>query len=162
MFLRTEIMEEKKLVGCYKKMSFLNNMIKELWQGFMPKRKTISSVIGTELYSAEVYPHGFFENYDPKNEFEKWAAVEVSGNSITPEGLEPLLLPKGLYAVFLHKGNASTAPKTYQYIFTQWLPSSGFKLDNRPHFAVMLEKYKQDDINSEEEIWIPVMRGAGG
>ena len=40
-------MEEKKLVGCYKKMSFLNNMTKELWQGFMPKRKTISSVIGT-------------------------------------------------------------------------------------------------------------------
>jgi AraC family transcriptional regulator len=37
-----------------------------------------------------------------------------------------------------------------------WLPDSGFELDNRPHFAVMGEKYKRDDDASEEEIWIPV------
>jgi AraC family transcriptional regulator len=153
-------MEEKKLVGCYKKMSFLNNMTKELWQGFMPKRKSILSVIGKELYSVEVYPSDFFEKYDPGKEFEKWAAVEVSENSIAPEGFGPLLFPKGLYAVFLHKGPASEGPKTYQYIFTQWLPASGFKLDNRPHFAVMGEKYRQDDVASEEEIWIPVMLDA--
>ena len=29
-------------------------------------------------------------------------------------------------------------------------------LDNRPHFEVLGGKYKNNDSNSEEEIWIPV------
>jgi AraC family transcriptional regulator len=51
---------------------------------------------------------------------------------------------------------ASEAPAFYQYIFNSWLPGSGYRLDNRPHFAVMGEKYKNDDPNSEEELCVPV------
>jgi AraC family transcriptional regulator len=29
-------------------------------------------------------------------------------------------------------------------------------LDNRPHFEILGEKYKQGSPDSEEEIWIPV------
>jgi AraC family transcriptional regulator len=71
--------------------------------------------------------------------------------------MQTMTLPSGLCAVFPYKGPASAAAKTYQYIFTQWLPASAFSLGNRPHFAVMGEKYKGEDPNSEEEIWIPVM-----
>jgi AraC family transcriptional regulator len=41
-----------------------------------------------------------------------------------PEGMETLVLPAGLYAVFIHKGPASTGPATYQYIFETWLPGA--------------------------------------
>ena len=57
---------------------------------------------------------------------------------------------------FLHRGPASEGMKTYQYIFQTWLPVSGYRLDDRPHFAVMGEKYKKEDPDSEEEIWVPV------
>ena len=74
--------------------------------------------------------------------------------------MESIASPEGLYAVFVHKGPASEGPRTYQNIFATWLPNSDFILDNRPHFAIMGEKYKREDSDSEEELWIPVKPNA--
>lgn len=155
-FLRTEICKEKKLLGIKARMSFNNHNPAVLWQRFMPQKKAIKNQVDSVLYSLEVYPDGFFESFDRKNEFDKWAAVEVSDFFDVPEGMEQLVIPKGLYAVFLHKGTNTEAAKTYDYIFREWLPGSKYEVDNRPHFAVMGEKYKKDDSSSEEEIYIPV------
>ncbi len=151
-----ENLKEKKFVGKRIKMSFSNNKTFELWNSFMPQRKEISNNIGKELYSIEIYKPAFFDNFDPDSTFEKWAAIEVTDFKSIPAGMEQLTTPKGLYAIFVHKGPASDGPKTYQFIFQTWLPASGYVLDNRPHFAVMGEKYKQDDPASEEKLWIPV------
>ena len=122
----------------------------------MPRRKEITNPTGSELYSVEVYTPLFFDPFNPNAEFEKWAAVEVPNFDKVPDEMETLTLPGGLYAVFVHQGPASAGPKTYGYIFETWLPNADFLLDNRPHFALMGEKYKQDDPGSEEEIWIPI------
>lgn len=151
-----QTLTEKKLIGKKLVMSFANNKTAELWRSFMPQRHAIKNAIGTELYSLEVYPSTFFDQYDPANDFEKWAAVEVTDFEHVPAGMEIITLPGGLYAVFVHKGTTSKGHLTYQYIFTQWLPAADFILDNRPHFAIMGEKYKPMDEDSEEEIWIPV------
>jgi len=153
---RIEILPEKKLVGKRLKMSFSNIRTGELWRNFMPRRKEINNAIGCELYSVEVYGPHFFSNFNPEREFDKWAAIEVTDFETVPEEMETIILPNGLYAVFLHKGDASTGPKTYRYIFETWLPDSDFLLVNRPHFALMGEKYKNEAPDSEEEIWIPV------
>ena len=153
---RLESLSEKKLVGRRTLMSFAENKTYELWKNFMPKRKEIPNRLGTDLYSVEVYPPLFFEKFDPAAEFEKWAAVEVTGFENVPQAMETLVVPAGRYAVFIHKGPAGDGPKTYGYIFNSWLPNSEFLLDARPHFAVMGNKYRQDDKDSEEEIWIPV------
>jgi AraC family transcriptional regulator len=42
------------------------------------------------------------------------------------------------------------------YIFNTWLPKSGYQLDRRPHFEILGEKYKNNNPDSEEEIWIPI------
>lgn len=154
---RIEFLAEKKLIGARTRMSFSKNTTRELWRGFMPRRKEILYSTGRELFSVEVYDNVlFFENFNPEAEFEKWAAVEVSDLKHVPEGMETLLIPPGSYAVFIHKGPAGEGQKTYEYIFRTWLPASIYTLDNRPHFALMGEKYKNDDPDSEEEIWIPV------
>ncbi len=158
MFSRITTLQEKKFAGKKIKMSFSQNKTIELWQSFMPLSKEIQNVIGSELYSIEVYDKFFFNNFDSNNEFEKWAAIEVKGFDELTANFESIILPTGLYAVFLHKGAASEALKTYEYIFKTWLPKSNFILDDRPHLAVMDEKYKKDDLNSEEEIWIPIKR----
>ena len=153
---RIEILPEKKLIGKRMQMSFSGNKTAELWRSFMAVRKEIQNNIGTELFSAEVYPPLFFKAFDPGTVYEKWAAIEVTDFKTVPEGMETIIFPDGLYVVFIHNGPASKAPKTYQYIFGTWLPTSDYLLDNRPHFAVMGEKYKQEDPRSEEEIWIPI------
>ena len=153
---RIEFLTKKKLIGKHIHMSFANNQTAILWRNFMPLRNKISNKIGSALYSLEVYPPFFFDHFDSAAGFDKWAAIEVTNFDMIPEGMETLVLPAGLYAVFIHKGPASTGPATYQYIFETWLPGADVVLDQRPHLAVMGEKYRQDSPESEEEIWIPV------
>ncbi len=155
-------MAEKKFIGKKLQMSFASNRTSELWKSFMPHRNEIVHRNGSELFSIEIYPPDFFDNFDPANEFEKWAAIEVSSFSYIPSGMESIVSPEGLYAVFIHRGPASAGPKTFNYIFREWLPSSEYLIDNRPHFAVMGEKYKFDDPLSEEEIWIPILPQVSG
>lgn len=150
------IIPEIKLMGKRMTMSYADNKTTDLWKSFMPNRNEIQNKIGTALYSMQIYPALFFENFDPQNEFEKWATAEVTDFESIPEGMECFLLPGGLYAVFEFKGDGNKAAEVFQYIFKTWLPNTEFSLDNRPHFEKLGEKYKQGDPDSEEEIWIPV------
>ncbi len=152
---RIETLAGKKLVGKRIRMSLSNNKTLELWQSFMPTRKEIKNSKTTDLFSMQVY-NKYFENFDPDAEFEKWAAVEVTDFDTIPDEMESYTLTGGLYAVFIHKGAANTGPKTFQYIFGIWLPGSDYILDNRPHFEILGEKYKHEDPDSEEEVWIPI------
>lgn len=153
---RIEQLRGKKLAGKRMTMSLAANRTGELWRSLMPRRREITNNIGADLYSLQIYPEKYFEAFDPRREFEKWALVEVRDFSGLPDGLEPFSLPGGLYAVFLHRGPASQGPETFEYIFTNWLPRSKYVLDNRPHFEILGAKYKNEDPDSEEEIWIPV------
>jgi AraC family transcriptional regulator len=123
----------------------------------MVRRKEIKNSLTTELFSMQLYDKSFdFRNFNPDTAFEKWAATEVADFDIIPDEMEPYTLKGGLYAVFFHKGGAATGLNTFQYIFGTWLSSSNYFLDNREHFEILGEKYKNDDPNSEEEIWIPI------
>lgn len=153
---RIETLNEKKFVGKSVTMSLADNRTRALWQSFMPERKEITNSVGQELFSIEIYPPNYFDDFSPHVQFEKWAAVEVTDFDSLPDSMQSLRVPSGLYAVFIHRGPASSGPKMYEYILTSWLPNSEYALDARPHFAVMNEKYKGDDPDSEEEFWIPV------
>lgn len=143
------------MIGKRLKMSLQNNRTSELWQSFMIQRKDLNCV-GNDLYSLQVYDKNHFDSFDPSREFEKWALAEVSDFDVIPEGMEKFILPGGLYEVFQFKGNSNMAPPAFRYIFMEWLPSSGYQLDHRPHFELLGNKYKKDHLDSEEEIWIPV------
>ena len=69
--------------------------------------------------------------------------------------MESFVLEGGLYAVFDYKG-LNTDNKIFLYIFRDWLPASEYELDDRPQFEVLGENYKNNDPDSQEEIWIPV------
>ena len=76
MQFRIEILKEKKLIGMHKRMSFANSSTPHLWQTFIPRRNEVKSIT-TDLFSLEVFDNtSFFQNFDPKKEFEKWAAVD--------------------------------------------------------------------------------------
>ena len=152
---RIEVIKEKMLIGNRLTMSLANNRTGELWRSFMPRRREISKPISNNLISMQVYKPTYFTEFNPAAEFEKWAAIEVSDYNNVPEDLETFTLAGGLYAVFDYRG-LSTDSSIFQYIFGTWLPNSDYLLDNRPHFEILGDKYKNDDPTSEEEIWIPV------
>ncbi len=146
---------EKKLVGKRLTMSFAVYKVADLWKSFMPRRKEITNNLTNDLISMAIYKPGHFANFDPTNGFEKWATVEVTDFANVPNDMETFILEGGLYAVFDYKG-LNTDSSIFQYIFGTWLPNSDYDLDNRPHFEVLGEKYKNNDPESEEEIWIPI------
>ncbi len=154
---RIETLSEKKLIGKKISMSFAENKTVELWKGFMPRRKEIKNNLTTELFSLQVYNKSFdFKKFNQDLLFEKWAAIEVEDFNTIPDKMECFTLNTGLYAIFIHKGAASTGEKTFKYIFETWLPKSDYYLDDRPHFEILGAKYKNEDPESEEEIWIPI------
>jgi AraC family transcriptional regulator len=154
---RIEILSKKKMVGKSIRMSLANNKTAELWGSFMPHRNKINNTIGTDLYSIQVYdPSLNFKDFNPTIEFTKYAMIETSEFESIPVGMETRVLVGGLYAVFKHKGLVSAFPKTAQYIFGEWLPNSTYELDQREHFEVLGAKYRNNDENSEEEVWIPI------
>jgi AraC family transcriptional regulator len=154
---RIETTNEKKLVGNRLKMSLTDNKTGELWRSFMPRRKEITNNLSNDLISMACYTPTHFTDFKPTNEFEKWAAIEVTDVESVPVDMETFTVKAGLYAVFDYKGS-STDNSIFQYIFGVWLPKSDYLLDDRPHFEVLGAKYKNADPDSEEEIWIPVRK----
>ena len=155
-------LKEKKLIGKRLRMALSDNRTFELWKSFMPRRKEIRNTITTtDLISMQVYEASHdFQNFNPHAVFDKWAAIEVSSFDSIPEGMEAFTLPAGLYAVFIHHGPPSAFEKTFRYIFSTWLPASGYLPDHRPHFELLGEKYKNEHPDSEEEVWIPVRKAS--
>jgi AraC family transcriptional regulator len=145
-----------KFIGKKLNFTYADYRAFELWNSFMPQRKEIQNSIGTELYNIQINPENF--DFNPSTLFVKWAAIAVSSFNFVPEGMEKLEIEKGLYAVFQYKGDQSGAAYFFNQIYTEWLPNSEFELDNRPQFEILREKYKNNDPNSEEEIWIPIKK----
>ena len=147
---------EKKLVGTSVTMSFADNKTGLLWQTFMPKRNAIQHTNNNDLYSLQLYPSSIIENgFSFDTQFEKWALQEVSSFDNIPEGMQSFVLPAGLYAVFHYKG-LSTDTTIFDFIFKTWLPQSAYVLDNRPHFELLGAQYRNNDPDSEEDIYIPI------
>ncbi len=149
-------MSEKKLAGKRLVMSLAANQTYKLWKSFMPLPNAIKNKLNNDFISMQLFPLSFdFSFANPDAEFEKWAAVEVSDFENTDDNMESYMLKGGLYAVFSYKG-LSNDSNIFRYIFVSCLPQSGYTLDNRPHFEILSDKYKTNDPDSEEEIWIPI------
>jgi AraC family transcriptional regulator len=158
MEVRIETLAAKKLIGKKLTMTYAENKTFDLWKSFMPHRKEITNNISADLFSMQVYDPSFnFLQFDLYQPFVKWAAVETSDYNFIPPEMETFNLESGLYAVFFFKG-LSTDTQIFQYIFGTWIPDSAYVIDNRPHFEILGAKYKNNDPNSEEEIWIPIKK----
>jgi len=151
---KIQIFPETKFIGMNCRFSYSDYRIGELWGKFMPRRNEIQNTVGTDMYNIQINPDDF--DFNPQTEFIKWAVLPVTDFNSIPDGMQSLIIEEGLYAVFNHVGDAIKARETFSYIFGVWLPNSEYKFDNRAHFEILGEKYKNNSPDSEEEIWIPV------
>ena len=143
-----------KFIGKNLSFTYADYHVFELWSNFMPRRKEIQNVIGSELYNIQINPKDF--DFQPNTPFVKWAAVAVTSFDFIPDEMKTLEIEEGLYAVFNYKGDQSNVAAFFNSIYTEWLPSSGYQLDTSPQFEILGEKYKNGSPESEEEIWIPI------
>ncbi|MEY2963599.1 MAG: hypothetical protein RL754_860 [Bacteroidota bacterium] len=123
-----------------------------LWPKVMHQLSQVSNRCNGDLISLRSFDGipVFGPTADPS--FTYWGGVEVNGEN---EGFEHRSIPGGLYAVFHYQGLSSDSA-IWRYIYGQWLPSSDYELDDRPHFERLGSKYKNNDPLSEEDIYIPI------
>ncbi|MEQ3691791.1 MAG: GyrI-like domain-containing protein [Flavobacterium sp.] len=148
----------KKTIGFSIKTTMANDQTVKIWQQLMPRLKEVKNAVSADLFSLQVYNGESFEEFTHTTEFTKYALVEVKNYDFIPEGFKKFEIPAGNYAVFIHKGTSTDFYNTSQYIYGEWLPKSNYKLDERPHFAIMGDKYLgHENPESEEEVWVPII-----
>lgn len=144
-------LKEKKLLGMNSTMHHGSyEIIVALWRQFMPQYKGIKKIKNNEFIAVQEYID--FNDLDAV--FNIWACAEVIDFTEIPDKMTAFVIPEGDYAIFQHKGMDASA--TYQRIMTEWLPNSGYRVDERPHFQVMGDKYKQGSPDSEEHFYVPI------
>ena len=148
---------KKLLVGEHVNTNLIKDRTGELWKNFGPKIKHIHNISSSDKYSLQIYPKDYFKHFNPHTKFTKWAAVEVQHINSIPAGMETLTINAGLYAIFHYIGS-STDKSIFNYIYGEWIPKSGYVLDDRPHFEVLGKKYRNNDSSSEEDIYIPIKK----
>ncbi len=143
------------LVGVCVKTTLATDNPVSYWRPFKMQLGEIESALTEQFYSVSIMDmvRGPFT---PQTEFEKWAAVEVKEVKDFPTDMQVLVIPKGKYAVFTHRGLASNYPITARYIYGEWIPNSEYEIDNRPHFMVMHKDYRPNDENATELVYIPI------
>lgn len=157
---RFEDIKERKLIGMRIAATISFDDTAQLWKKFVSRQDEIKNKMDSGYYSLQVYPENMkMEDFTESTTFERWAAVEVNAYEYIPDGMEEKLLAGGKYAVFTHIGPVKTFVETSNYIYSEWLPASEYKLDARAHFERLGEKfYGPEHPESEEEIWVPVRK----
>jgi len=144
----------RMIVGVSAQMSYSNMPIPQLWKKFKPMVEEIEHKKDELFYAIQVYTNDHFETFDPEKLFEVWAGVAVADFNVLPNPFLCLVIPAGKYAVFTLVGQDIGG--LYSKIIGEWIPNSSYAIANRPHFQVMGDQYKNNQPDSEEEVWFPI------
>lgn len=151
--------DEIKLVGpLYHTSMQTAEGIPGLWdKEFLPRMKEIKHVVSSNCYGLELYPNNFMET----KQFTYMAACEVSRIEDVPFNMFGVTLPPVTYAVFTIRGKLDPQKimKTFQHIYHEWLPSSGFDMPYPYDFEFYdgeNKRFKPDQDDSELDIYLPV------
>jgi AraC family transcriptional regulator len=86
------------------------------------------------------------------------ACITVKGNAKSKGEVGVQVLKGGKYAVFMHQGAYEKFNETYDLIFSEWLPRSGYRLRETACFELYLNKNpkRTKPENLRTEIYVPV------
>ena len=88
--------------------------------------------------------------------FEYLTGVEVESFGGLPDGLGRMRVPAQTYAVFAHEANVSSLGSTWQHIWREWLPGSGYEDAETPPFERYGPEFDAGTGEGGFEIWFPV------
>lgn len=136
-----------------------NKDIPEFWQQYMQKK--LGSNIPNPINKNQEL--GICTNFDPETgEFVYVIGMEVKKGTQASEEMVYMSFPELEYAVFTtpmsdEKSFRSSIQSTWNYIFTEWFPQSGFEHDGTVEFELYDERCYGAE-NKEMDIYIPVKK----
>lgn len=133
--------------------------IQEAWGEFSKRSHEIQNVVAPIALGVEDYSRDFEMNEGGFPKYYYISCYEVSNAASIPEGMKVKDIAAGNYAVFTYEGSLAEIPKFFQFVYGEWLPSSGYTMD--PALSLDFERYPEpvtDMHNAKVEIWVPVVK----
>jgi AraC family transcriptional regulator len=109
-----------------------------MWTTWQEKASGAHLMIQTKSYGIEFYTQEFFED-------RKWfymACKEVKDLSYVPITIVGKSIPAHKYLVFSCRGGVAEIVNTLQSAYHEWLPSSGYVVEERFDFELYDERFK--------------------
>ncbi|KVV02379.1 MULTISPECIES: GyrI-like domain-containing protein [Pseudomonas] len=125
--------------------------IPELWERFIRDMGGIANQEGEETY-------GVCCNPDGQGGFEYIAGVAISKLDDLPERFRWVELQPQEYAIFEHRGALASLSQTFQAIWQQWLPASGYSAADAPEFERYSADFNPGTGTGVLEIWLPIKK----
>ena len=147
-------MDELTLIGFEKDFSAENMMeIPSLWMKLMQ----VEDQIQNKSNNTEAWGTSYNMNYDSNSfSFTYFAGYEVTSTDVVREGMVVHIAPSSKYAKFTHYGSLDNLTETYNYIYYQWLPHSGYAEGTGNELEFYGEKFNPEKQDSEMFIFIPL------
>jgi AraC family transcriptional regulator len=151
---RIKVLESKKVVYVQTIGKYGDENIGKAWE------KITTFVKKNRLFSWKFEGIGISYD-DPRiTEEEKcrYEACITVNREIKPEGETGFkIIEGGKYAIFRFKGPYNNFTKAYEYIYTAWLPQSGYELRNVPGFEIYLNNPEcTKPENFKTDLYIPI------
>ncbi|MGC9358020.1 MAG: GyrI-like domain-containing protein [Anaerolineae bacterium] len=125
--------------------------IPQLWGQLMGRMGEIEHLI------QDGNSYGVMVNFDEETEaYDYLAGFGVSEVENVPEGMVSLEIPAQTYAVFTC--TMPTIGETYNAIYGEWLPQSGYEHAPTPEFELYPMSFDPENPESEFQIYIPVTK----
>jgi AraC family transcriptional regulator len=135
-----------------------DNKFGQAWDRFFPYEKAISNRTNEKVfYGVEDYGPEFEQTH----QWMYFPSTQVSSLDEIPTGLFGRTLPAATYAVFTAKGGIPKLHDTFMYAYMTWLPASEYESAYPFDFEYYDERFKDQDPNSEIDIFIPVKPKTG-
>ncbi len=140
----------RRIVGVSAQCTFENaSAIPGLWQQFNAREEEVATAPGPA--------YGVCCDADGAGRFRYVAGMQADRDMPVPKGMDEVLIPAGLYAVFQHNGHISELPKTVQSIWNKALPENDLTVRSAPDFERYDQRFNVETGRGLVEIWIPVM-----
>lgn len=82
----------------------------------------------------DVEAYGICSNFSDKGSFDYLCGTKASHSNPDVAKHKTGVIPSGLYASFKHSGHISAIRSSWNEVYNNWLPFSGYKLVNGPEF----------------------------
>ncbi len=146
-----------RVIGKSCQSTMKNNTIPALWETFGTYCEAIPGVLVPNAAIGVCYFEGSEEMTDD-TPFTYLAGMEVKPDQTVPAGMTHRDVPEAEYAVFEHHGSLVSLHDTYNAIYGEWLPQSGYTRAEADDFELYDERFTFGKDESIMEIWVPIVK----
>ena len=133
--------------------------IRRAWGEFGTRKNEIAHSLGPVAFGVEDYSRDLDMNNGGFPKYYYTAGLEVSTIKGIPIGMVAKTIPAANYAVFTFKGAMSDIHDFFGYIYGEWLPKSGYTMNDK--LSLDFERYPEplmDPDHAHVEIWVPIVK----